>query len=335
MLTPENNNIRNVPSDVSRSRNPEERRVPPPPRVNKEFKKILDRDEEPDDFDPTAIAEQKKIKKEKSIYSTRSTEDEVADAEDMKKTQSVKSRMNLRDDMSGNMNDDSPQPEAKTLPKPNPNASPFALYQQMAAKDKTPGWAADIQGNGDLPMEKNVQLSKKDKLGDRYSEERSDTGALNILSGGQSAQVVAINDDASGQITKIAELKEIVDQIVDKLYTLETTGKTDTVITIKNLALFENARVIITEFKSATKEFNLAFENLRPEAKVRLDENMESLRQNLQENGYARAIHIITTTTYVEHLRYGEIQSPLAKGDSQQEEKRERHQQKQSDKEEA
>ena len=64
--------------------------------------------------------------------------------------------------------------------------------------------------------------------------------------------------------------------------------------------MFQGASVVITAFDSARGEFNLAFENLTPEAKRLLDshENQRSMKLALEEKGYA--VHIVTTTTEVE-----------------------------------
>ena len=71
-------------------------------------------------------------------------------------------------------------------------------------------------------------------------------------------------------------------------------------ITLKNLPLFDGAKLFVTSYDQASKEFNVRFENLLPAAKDMLDmkQYQESLRLSLQERGYT--VHILTATTYVE-----------------------------------
>jgi len=105
-------------------------------------------------------------------------------------------------------------------------------------------------------------------------------------------------------------MKEIVDQIINKLYTLDTSGKTDTLITLKHPPLFAGTNIVITSFKTAKGEFNITFENLNQEAQKLLDriESQNTLKSALAEKGYT--VHIITTTSLSETL-------PLVEGQKQ------------------
>jgi len=102
------------------------------------------------------------------------------------------------------------------------------------------------------------------------------------------------------------QIQEIVDQIVDKLYTLKLDGKSETVITLKHPPLLSGSNVVIKSFASARGEFNIAFENLTQAAKQLLDmqENQNSLRFALEQKGYV--VHILTTTTLSETLTVAE-----------------------------
>jgi hypothetical protein len=140
-----------------------------------------------------------------------------------------------------------------------------------------------------------------------------------------------------GDITIAARIQEIVDQINKEIYTLDNKGSTDTIIDINRPGdIFNNARVVITSFDSAAKEYNLSFENLTPKAKQILDFNMGSLRDDLREKGFATAIHIVTTTTLIEHHIPGENLGQNSKDESQQgRQQREKRKQQYPEEEEA
>lgn len=112
---------------------------------------------------------------------------------------------------------------------------------------------------------------------------------------------------AASQIAEVAPtprapyIQQIVNQMIDKLYVVQTTDKTETIITLKHPPIFEGANLIVTSFDTAKKEFNLAFENLTPAAKHLLDlqQNRNDLKLALEEKGYA--VHIVITTTQIEH----------------------------------
>jgi hypothetical protein len=117
-------------------------------------------------------------------------------------------------------------------------------------------------------------------------------------------------------------LQEIIDKIVDKVYTLtlEGKGQTDTVITLKNPPILEGATIAITSFDTAKGELNLSFNGLSPEARNLLDTQQakESLKSALQEKGYA--VHIISMSN--EPLATARTESEGArqeKGDREQE----------------
>lgn len=163
--------------------------------------------------------------------------------------------------------------------------SPWTLYKQMSAQSK-------------------AAFSKEEKIEKattRFSEPQTDLATVNPLSVAMTP-VASIEDSVkeANPSVNIAHIKEIVEQIVDKLYTVQTQGQTDTVIVLKQPPLFAGANVVVTSFDTASKEFNLSFENLRPDAKLLLDKSIDSLRIALESKGFANAVHIVTTTTFVE-----------------------------------
>ncbi len=186
-----------------------------------------------------------------------------------------------------------------------PKESPLAVYKQMTAKGNVRAFARDVQAETPSSVakaDKADKTLKKEKSTARFSETQGDLNGVNPLAGvmGSVASVGGTVEEAKPSVN-VSHIQEIVDQIVDRLYTIQTQGQTDTVIVLKQPPLFAGANVVITSFDSASKEFNLSFENLRSDAKRVLDVNLISLRTALEEKGYANAVHIVTTTTYVEH----------------------------------
>lgn len=128
-----------------------------------------------------------------------------------------------------------------------------------------------------------------------------------------------------------AHIKEMIDQIIAKLYTIETKGKTDTLITLKHPPLFAGSSVVITSFNTAKGEFNITFENLTQAAKAILDriENQNALISALDQKGYT--VHIITATTLAEtqNLVEGKTRYDQSKEDNESESRRKKGQERQ------
>ncbi len=181
--------------------------------------------------------------------------------------------------------------------------SPFAVYKQMAAgnpKRPEKPFATDVSAD---PTGRSPKTSLSgDKKTNRYQPEQSDLAAVNPMG----SPIVEVSNLSNYSLempkeTQTAHIQELVDQIVKELYVIETAGKTDTILVLKQPTIFNDARVVLTSFNASTKEFNIAFENLAPQAKQLIDQNLNTLRTSLEEHGYANAVHIISTTTFIEH----------------------------------
>lgn len=206
----------------------------------------------------------------------------------------------------GDEQDAAQQQQLANKAEPTSKESPFSLYKKVASKTKEAPRPFAVesmsQNESDQARPSRSVSQKNEKQTMRYQEEQADLAYVNPL-GGPTTAVAGVSDSSTGvySVSKIAELKDLVDKLVDKLYVLQKKGGSDTIVEV-NLPnnVFDKARVIVTSFDSASKEFNLAFENLRPDAKNLIDKNMTQLRSNLEEKGFANVIHIITTTTEIE-----------------------------------
>lgn len=167
---------------------------------------------------------------------------------------------------------------------------------------------------------------------DTFSREQVDLAAINPAAGTLPTAPVAQTQKVAPPPIRAQELQEVVDQIVSKLYTLSSEGKTDTLIQLKHPPLFEGSSVVIRSFDSAKGEFNITFENLTQAAKQMLDmqENQNSLRLALEQKGYT--VHILTATTLSETTQIVESQDDgRERHENNDESSRERQQQEQEE----
>lgn len=354
-MLPPDNNVR-VPrrdGDYRADSSEEAKKVRPPPNASKDFRKIMrDEDKTSDDVkkpkkkhpisiesslgdedeEYVAVGDEDPRPSAISFFASRQTKD--GGTKDLSKEQegvaeskgafSRRSKLGSATDQEG----ENPSPmfaktaAAKAPPAQQPKESPFAIYKQMS---KESAWDA-AESEVAAPT-KGSKSSRLEKTTTRYSQEQADLASVNPL-GGPINAVRGVGDGSGSEAQStslIAKLKEIADQITKEIQVLERAGQTDTIIDLhRPNDLFDNVRVVVTSFDSAAKEFNLSFENLTAQAKQLLDQNMSSLRATLEDKGYARAIHIVTTTTMIEHRIPGEIASG-GTGDRERREERERN----------
>lgn len=181
------------------------------------------------------------------------------------------------------------------VPQQNP-------YQPVAKRrELDPSKDKPVAQGSPFSLFKEVGHEKKEKGFSQFSQEQPDLAYVNPLNmplekANASSQVA----DAK-PVTRAPYIQSIVNQMIEKLQTVRTETKTDTIITLKHPPMFAGANLIVTSFDTAKKEFNIAFENLRPDAKRLLDlqQNRNDLKLALEEKGYG--VHIIVTTTEIEH----------------------------------
>lgn len=185
--------------------------------------------------------------------------------------------------------------------KEKPPLTPFIVGKEIAEKEvREPSWAAMVQSNTE-PVISNRESPTQVKPVGRFNVEHPDMPYINLMNAVGLAADNIQQDTHDLKTGALSQLKDIVEQIIRRLSVLEHNGKTDTIIILKHPPLFDGAQVVITSFSSATREFNLAFENLHPDAQKLINDNINSLRIALAEEGSVKAIHIVTTTTLVEH----------------------------------
>jgi hypothetical protein len=93
-----------------------------------------------------------------------------------------------------------------------------------------------------------------------------------------------------------ADLYALVNSLADKLFTMRAEGQTETILSLKNNPLLQDAVITLTEYDIAQGEFNISFSNLSNAARELLEsaKNQEMLKQSLGEKGFN--VHIVTAT---------------------------------------
>jgi hypothetical protein len=189
--------------------------------------------------------------------------------------------------------------EAERTPQPKVTATP-----KESLKEET----ESVSSNIPLAEEKRPPSMKsgtsKTKEGTSYlNKERPDLSQVNPLGGNSPTQVASLTE-GKGFVesrSNATSIKEVIDRITKEILTLEQNGKTDTVVILQNPPRFKDARLVLTSFDSAKKEFNISFENLTQEAQRLLADNLHALKNSLEEKGYAAVVHMMTATTLIEH----------------------------------
>ena len=257
------------------------------PRSTKDFKKVL-RKNEKDEEEPDKKTDNITVDKEGNEVCPDDTE-----------TKKPESALSLFDLTRGK------QASASELAVGEHGAksaeSPSDLFSKLSSKQPKKVAANKEEQPDFIPVE--PVTPKKEKFTTRFDTEQTDLSYVNPL-GLTTAAPQAAQPMAEVQIKKpmtVSQIQEIIDQMVKSIQTIDQQGKTDTVLTLKHPPIFEGANLIITAYDNAKGEFNLAFENLTQAAKQLLDMriNQESLRQALEQRGYA--VHIVVTTTLVEN----------------------------------
>lgn len=195
-----------------------------------------------------------------------------------------------------------------------PKDSPFSVFGQMASKPEAPKekkvelppvYAAETLSQSEtfpgLPKEKGTEKESTDKVTGRFDVEQHDLSYVNpVITPVQAdVQTTKTETERVRPVISPQEVKEIVDRIAKELYTLTQAGRTDTVIILQHPPMLNKVQVVITEFDSAAKQLNLSFENLTGPAKQLLDNQMESLKKALSDEGIKT--QMITTTTEIIH----------------------------------
>lgn len=332
MVTPDNSSIGSPIKKVYYSED-DHKKFAPPPKASKDFKKYLDNDhhrpqgkvskgpDKPDKDDEESSAAsvlETSSEGEQSVMSLLASKS----AAKMKKplTDTSKTKADVKSDDKVAVND-------SEIPK----KSPLDVFQTK--QNVTRDWALDDTVD---PFEGETKSPEKEHEEDKYLSEHGDLTSVNPFALGSlyNATTVHATTDSVASVdhsAMIATMRELADKVLDGIVEMKQNGDTSTIVTIKNMPLFNDARIVLTTSANAANEFNVAFENLRPDAKQLIDQNLNTLRLVLDDSSYVNAVHILTTSTLIEHPLPTDTDRNFARGDREDQEEQKR-QQKEKDK---
>jgi hypothetical protein len=178
--------------------------------------------------------------------------------------------------------------------------SPAELYVKLETGEK-PSTIKTIDDSTMVDVNL-AMLDDKNKFTTRFSTEQNDLSYINPLAAVTTPQQPNVNLNLTTEkpVIPTSHIQDIINQMVEKVEQIKTTGSTETVVTLKHPPIFEGARIVVTDFDSAKKEFNITIENLTQQAKnlVDMQANKDNLISSLHAKGYA--VHIFATTTTTE-----------------------------------
>lgn len=220
-----------------------------------------------------------------------------------------------------------------------PMESPTSIFKNLALKEKS-GKIKDAEeklGHTSSMLEEDSEKSES-KTPTRFPQESIDLTYVNPLAL-NTPSIDSLNDKKMESLppSQKMTIQQIMDAVVKAIATVETQGKTDTVVTLKQPPMFAGANLILTSFETAKGEFNIRFENLQsPEAQLfmNMQQNQDSLRLALQEKGYV--VHILVATTQIELPQaQANAQQSWREGNPQQQQQQGRGRQQEAEEEEA
>lgn len=103
-------------------------------------------------------------------------------------------------------------------------------------------------------------------------------------------ELISIDKPVSTVVTP--SMQELIDKLVHAVYTMQSNGKTETVLTLKELG---GAQVTITTYDTAKSEVNITFSKLTQATESLMQQNRQSLESSLTRAGVV--YHMVQFTT--------------------------------------
>lgn len=177
------------------------------------------------------------------------------------------------------------------------------------------------------------QTPKKQKAG-KSEESKSDAAteakegaAATINASIQSVAFQTEKTEETQETISSATVREIATQIVDRIQVMRKDNETQTIITLRHPPILEGATITLTASDHAKREFNIAFANLSPDAKLLLDRKFkeDSLTETLERKGIT--VHMLTTSTQSENIITADAGQASRDRQDQQQQQQERDEQ--------
>lgn len=204
----------------------------------------------------------------------------------------------------------SPEPVKKPMERFTPTQETDALKQQEIASDvlSRPQKVKRKNEESFFETDNIDQTSKKQKTS--KSEEPKSEGKAEIkenpsIIGNISAQSMNLQLEKAPETQETARpatIQELATQIIDHIQIMRKDNQTQTTLTLRHPPILEGATITLTTSDHAKREFNIAFANLSPDAKLLLDRKFteDSLTETLERKGII--VHMLTTSTQAETL---------------------------------
>lgn len=163
-------------------------------------------------------------------------------------------------------------------------------------------------------QEKKVSFVVKEELPLSFKSEE-EVADLNFLSTPSVAASLCSHDEENS-LSKLSSpkispktiqwIEEIASKIVQEVSLVEQEGTSELQITFKEESLFSGAKLVIEDFDSTKKEFNIKLENLNQKAQelVSQQTHQASLRLALEKRGYTLHRMVATTETETKEFAY-------------------------------
>lgn len=322
MVNPDNTKINYVPSDDPDTEQSQVVPVRPSTKSTKDFKKVLSKDEGEEKEGKGSGLVSKKKNPVKMFSEPEDQEPVVVVAKPSKDDEEDASQiapMSLFDLSKQGHKEKIAEFHSKTGAREVANVeSPSDLFKRMSSK----GVAKAVEKTSDHDK------VKTDHFNARYAQEQPDLSYVNPMAGIQQPQVTTPITSApkvEGPRSIDPAMQLLIEQVVKQMYTVDTQGKTDTVMVLQYPPLFKDAKIVVSAYDSAKGQFNISFENLTQAAQKILDleANKKSLVLALEHRGYN--IQAVTTTTIQLQNIVG-AEQPAREGREQQREGQERNQ---------
>jgi len=202
----------------------------------------------------------------------------------------------------------------KTIKSKRENTLGMAVPQEtLPSAEEAPAKLEDVSEAKVDELKNQLQGALPDILKSMLAKESSTTPLV----------VEAPTEDAGVETVESRRemLLQLISQMVDALQEITKKDLKETSFTIKYPPLFEGVEIKITEYKQASKEFNISFFNLEnAEARALIESrlNQESLRTHLADRGYV--LHMVT----IEPKKEVEIRTAAAEAQYQSREQKKR-----------
>lgn len=253
----------------------------------------------PDDEIRTASSEQpvELPSSDEELYATAETEAPETPnmGEKVSKPQTPQLQTTVQTQMKNPMGQTLPQP-TDTLKQAHAASSLQHPLKVKGAKEETSSFETDKLGG----TSKKTKSSKSEGAGSKseISDGKEAAGAVN--SSIQSTGFQTEKAPESQETARSATIRELATQIIDRIQIMRKGDETQTTITLRHPPVLEGATITLTASDNAKREFNIAFANLTPQAKLLLDRKLreDPLTDTLERKGII--VHMLTTSTQAE-----------------------------------